>query len=308
MTTLSLVPSGYTPRRFIATGHLPHHVPYLFDFFPAIAEGIKAWYQDNYEGKINVTLQMFGAPFSIASNLFYGVIRVYEVAALFGLHTASAASFFVPMAVSGLAMACFETAYHLWGLYHQTIFMNQLHQRKENPQEYFAHLFRKYLGISTRDRADMENKLSGKIKNLNFVSKRAKFIEWQQRLYTRKMHPLTWRIGAPLVEEITKSLQEHPNGIPQEQVNKWMRLIEIQVLKKFILHLLALSIIAILGTGFFLALAGAPPLIPLVLLSLSPLLTAVQYLYENGVLNSPGWSFKREGCIPTWLKGAAHSP
>ncbi|HCJ83398.1 MAG TPA: hypothetical protein DHV52_03600, partial [Parachlamydiales bacterium] len=64
-------------------------------------------------------------------------------------------------------------------------------------------LIRKYLGISKRDREGMENKLSGKIKNLNFVSKRAKFIEWQQRLYTRKMHPLTWRIGAPLVEEIT---------------------------------------------------------------------------------------------------------
>ena len=81
-----------------------------------------------------------------------------------------------------------------------------------------------------------------------------------------------------------------------------MDLIEIQMTKKLILHLLALTTIFVLGAGLILALSSTAPLAAVVLLSTSPILTIAQYFFEYGCLDSYGWEFSWINCIPYWIR------
>ena len=121
------------------------------------------------------------------------------------------------------------------------------------------------------------------------------------------MLPFARRIRSWLVTDITKTLSEHPEGVSKDQVDEWMQLIEIQMTKKLLIHVIALITILTLGAGLMLALMGAAPIVSLALLSISPILTAGQYLFECGYLDSPGWKFSWINCVPHWMRWVSNN-
>ena len=273
MRTYQVVPNEYDVPVFNARVESANGIPNLTSFFYTIYNGMEVWYRDNLEGKINATVQIFGAPFSVASNLFNISIRGFQVGAVLGLQNTESIAFFKPMAISGLVVAILEAFYHLYGLSFQLNFGYNFYQRNVKPLKYFSYLFQEFLGADKKD--DAEN--------------------------TEKMFALARRIQPWLVKEITQTLSEHPKA-SEKQILEWMNLIEIQMKKKIILHCLALTTITALGIGLALALAGAAPLVSVILLGVSPLFTAAQYFFENGFLITAGWRVEWRNCVPMWVR------
>lgn len=303
MNPVQLIPQGYDVYVFDAHMKSSNGIPNLTSFFQTIYDGAQAWYRDNFEGRINASVQIFGAPFSVASNLFNIIVRIYQVGAILGLQSAGSASFFKPMAITGFVVTVLEAFYHIYGLTFQLNFGYNFNKWQHNPQEYFSYLFHNYLGINKNDVVNIRKKIQKDQQGLT-AEIEAAHIQRRATAQIRmaKMLPLARRIQPWLVQEITQTLADHPDGISQENVNEWMGLIEIQMTKKIILHCLALTTIVALGVGLALALAGAAPLVSVVLLSISPLFTAAQYLFEYGYLDSAGWEFTWINCIPNWIR------
>lgn len=302
MSAVQLIPRGYNVHVFDAHMESVNGIPNLTSFFETIYDGMQAWYRDNFEGKINATVQIFGAPFSVASNLFNIIVRIYQVGAILGLQNTDSVAFFKPMAISGFVVSILESFYHLYGLTFQFHFAYNFYKRKVNPQEYFSYLFHNFLGINQKDAQSIRKRIQ---KRQGFSEEiLAAHIQRRAGVKIRmeKMFPLARRIRPWLVQEITRTLSEHPEGISQEKVNEWMGLIEVQIIKKIVLHVLALTTITILGVGLALALVGAAPLVSVILLSIAPVFTAAQYLFEYGFLDKPGWEFSWINCVPGWVR------
>lgn len=284
-------------------------VPNLTSFFQTIYKGMRDWYLDNYEGKINAAVQIFGTPFSLASNLFNIIIRVYQVGAVLGLQNPSTSGFFRPMAISGLVVAILEAFYHLYGLTFQLKFAYEFYTRKDAPEQYFAYLFHKYLGISREDRLRILAEIDRSINPLEPSGGTKKkrnslevFVDIGENNYLEKMIPLARRIQPWLVGHITRVLDAYPLGLSEGEVTQLMELIKIQIIKKIVLHVIALTTIVTLGAGLLLAMMSAAPLVSVILLTISPILTAVHYFYEYGFLDRARWDFSWINCIPDWIK------
>ena len=83
-----------------------------------------------------------------------------------------------------------------------------------------------------------------------------------------------------------------------EEAERLISTIDAQGRKKLLIHIVGITALVLCAVGFILTMIACPAIIPFVMITVSGILSTLNYLYAKGALDEQGWSFSITKALP----------
>jgi hypothetical protein len=306
-----------------------------YEFFKAAVAMIKAEKVRDNEGMIENGIRVVAAPFSLANSaasLIWYIAKIglyYKLISESFTHALAPFSFYI--AGLGFVMCAIEGVLESLGL-HQTkqFYLENYPQEIESLKkllngpdpEKFSHEVEKIIKSATLpfpvkeeieallqkhvDFPQIEEKIYlARLKQLHNSYFRGSDLTAKKNELIRRVHPwLADEIERALPGTIQKLQSSDPSKKSEgkEKAEEIFHHIQVQSQKKILIHSIGLAVVITTTVGLILGCLAVPFFIPLIVLMAGAVLALARYYLNAGFMDSKGWEFKVENCIPSILK------
>jgi hypothetical protein len=183
----------------------------------------------------------------------------------------------------------------------ENVFLTKLHQLQQT-----------YLQVSSEEL----NKIDTYVKNNYYKLSAAEQIEKKAIIVNanlkKKKNDLIRRVQPWLANEIEQTVPEMIQNLQstdsvkrkgaKEKAAEIFDNIKIQSHKKFLIHSVSLAAVLMTIAGLILSCTAYPFFIPFIVLAIGFVLAITHYYLNQGLIDSKGWAFNIENCIPSRIK------
>jgi hypothetical protein len=173
-------------------------------------------------------------------------------------------------------------------------------------------LQRNYLQISPEEMTQIETEIQKKFSNLSSHEQQQKKEIAIQAELNKKKNDLIRRVQPWLADEISQNASEiiqnlqsadsAKNKEAKEKAAEIFKHIKTQSQKKLLIHGVGLGAVLFTVAGLILSCAACPYFIPFFIIAIGGILAFARYYLYVGFIDSKGWEFKIENCIPDFIK------
>lgn len=288
--------------------HTPSQLPGVCRIFSLpcecaqrVREVYRAQSLGDNEGVFENSLRIIELPFDMTSSLFNGLDLLFKGMLYFGFATNSPVLKTVSKVIPtfGLVVGGFETFFALRSFKHAWDILKLL---KMAPEEALDQLKMQYC------------KTPQLVHNITeFVKKTCASPEEQERTIDNyiqqanaaRARRLERRVGREAANRFYEAVNALGGELDPREI---LKDIHTQVKKQLILHALALIAALVSIAGIITMLCGCPLFIPLILVSISSVLTVVHGVLAAGMLPCKGWKFNVSNLFPECLRRRLFTP
>jgi hypothetical protein len=173
-------------------------------------------------------------------------------------------------------------------------------------------LQRNYFQISSEEMTQIDVEIQKKFSNLSSTEQQQKKEIAIQAKLSKKKNDLARRVQPWLADEISQDASEIiqnlqsadavKNKEAKEKAAEIFKNIKAQCQKKLLIHGVGLAAVLFTVAGLILSCAACPYLIPFFIIAIGGILAFARYYLYVGFIDSKGWEFKIENCIPDFIK------
>lgn len=289
---------------------------------------------EDKEGIVTNGLRASAFPFTFTNALSQLAWYVLKIGLYFNIISSTLTQVVVPLSIyiSGLGfiMCAIEGILEIYGLvktkhFYSDQFPSDLKKRFNSPEseknsyiERLKNLQQTYLQISPESidkiEADVKHKFPDRSPDEQQKIKE-RIVDGHLK---KKKSDLIRRIDHWLADEIQENasqvLQDLQSSNPlksqeaQDKTAEIFKNIKTQSIKKFLIHAIGLAAVLIAVVGLILCCVHCPFFIPIILLMIGAGLSLTRYYLNLGFMNSKGWEFNSENCLPSFLKNTISHP
>lgn len=293
------------------------HFPALSQFIYApisigytLPKILKADPKMDLEGSLDIALRIHRAHISFfyaATTLFSFIAPFFQI-----FHTINAFSKIknVVTPALGIFLSIFEMVSEIISLKRVVQFNNKVLSNK-NLNENIKYLKSEYFNIDTKEITIINEYTKLKYPHLERADFKQKFKEISRKVLQIKKCDLARRMRPWLAMEIEGKIPKLLKGLNSiddkvrmqslEEAKSLIASIDLQVTKRLLIHTIGLISLGFTITGLLLTLASGPFLPIFIILGVGGLLAGGRYLLSAGYLESRGWKFRLDNCVPTWV-------
>jgi hypothetical protein len=291
-----------------------------YEFFLSMKALLSAEKINDGEGILQNGLRVISTPFSFINSVSKLVWYIFEGGIYFKLISAAYQHTLLPLTWSiaglGFIVCAIEGVIESIGLYRSKKFYNQFYPQENEEKIYLTklqQLSNRFLKISPEEQQKIHDYVQRKPLS---VEKQKLEEKMMAAKLTTKKNDLIRRVHPWLADEIEQTvpgtLQNLQSSDPtkrgeaKDKAAEIFQKMRLQSQKKILIHTIGLAAVLVTTIGLILGCFPFPFLIPLAVLLVGGALSVARQLLHAGFMDSKGWEFNVENCIPSTVKRIYH--
>jgi hypothetical protein len=282
------------------------------EFIHSVKAFVKADAIDDQPGMLENGLRAISTPFSFLHSL--GTIAWYVVQG--GIYakliSESLTKTLFPLSASltgvGVFMCLIEGTIETYGLARAIKFNSTYNSDGADTVKKIEKLYQDFLTVSPASRQKIENFVEYTYKELTPAGRQAKIQELVNTILDRKLNQLVRHVYPRMAEELKrtipaiirdlKSADSSTKSAALKKAEETFKEIKTQSNKQILIHAVGIAAVLVTLAGLILSCIGCPFLVPFLVLAGGATLSLGRYFLHEGLMDSKGWEFKLENCIP----------
>ncbi len=287
-----------------------------YEFFNSMKAMLSAEKINDREGILQNGLRVISTPFTFINSLSKLFWYIFEGGIYFKLISAAYHRTLLPLTwyITGLGfiICAIEGVIESLSLYRTKQFYNEFYPQENDEKIYLTKLQQlenRFLKISPEEQQKIHDYVQTKPLSADKQKLQKKIIDAgltaQKNDLTRRVHP--W-LADEIEQTVPGTIQNLQSSDPtkraeaKDKAAEIFQKMKVQTQKKILIHSIGLAAVLVTTMGLLLGCFAFPFLIPLTILLAGGALSVARQLLHAGLMDSKGWEFHVENCIPSQLK------